>query len=45
MCRFPDEALVGVSQAPSPEDVLVTVQHEGVICYDASLKVITGSRM
>ncbi len=41
VCRFPDEALVGVAQAPSPEGVLVTVQHEGVICYDALLKVNT----
>ena len=43
--QFSDEALVGVSQAPSPQDVLVTVQQEGVICYDALLKVRFGKSM
>ena len=39
LCQSSSGAVQGVSQGPSPHEVLVTVQQEGVICYDTVSKV------
>lgn len=39
LCQLSDGAVQGISQGPSPREVLVTTQQEGVICYDAGSKV------
>jgi hypothetical protein len=39
LCQFSEGAVQGISQGPSPQEVLVTVELEGVICCDAQSKV------
>ena len=38
LCQFSEGAVQGIAQGPSPQEVLVTTQQEGVICCDVQSK-------
>jgi len=39
LCHFTNQAVQGISAGASEQEVVVTLQQNGVICYDTQTKV------
>lgn len=45
LCHFTDQDVQGISAGASAQEVVVTLQQDGVICYDTQTRVFSSNQI